>query len=103
MAVFHSFTKGDLSRRRSKQSLNLILNFVKEALPTMHISKSERVDIFNFFKNLHHDYWANQQGELVMVPVMDAAEPTLTILCYTQHLAKMANVIQRSWMGTHGP
>ena len=48
------------------------------------------------FKDLYQPYWGNSQGELPMVPAMDAAELTLTILQYTKHLADIAAGAQKS-------
>lgn len=96
MSVFHSSTKGNLSRRRRKQPANLLLDVVGEAVPTVNLSKSKRVDIVDLFKDLYHKYWANQQGDLVMVSAMNAAELTLTTLSYTQKLATMTKTAQKT-------
>lgn len=62
----------------------------------MHLSKSKRADIIDFFNDLYHNYCANQKGELVMVPIMDTVELILTVLSYTQHLTKMSKTSQKT-------
>lgn len=83
-------------KRYRKQPSNLLLDVMNESVPFVHLSKLERVDIFKSFKDLYHEYWENQQRYLVMVPAMDAAESTLTILSYTQHLANIATAAQKT-------
>lgn len=62
----------------------------------MHLSKAKRTDIVDSFKDLYHDYWANQQGDLVMVPAIDTAELMINIFSYTHHLATMAKAVQKT-------
>lgn len=85
-----------LTRCRCKQPVNLILDVVKEAVPTVHIAKSERAYIIDLFKKVYYDYWTNQQGNLVMVPAMNATELTLTILSCAQHVATMTKAAQKT-------
>lgn len=90
MVVYCLGTKSYLECHRRKQPANLLQYVIKESVPATHISKTEHTDIVNSSKDLYQAYWANSQGELPVVPAMDAAKLTLTILNYTQHLAGIA-------------
>lgn len=66
--VFCSGINGGLDRRRQKQPVNLLLDFIEEANPTMHFIKPERVDIIDLFKEVYHAAGFFRQGDLVMFP-----------------------------------
>lgn len=53
MVAYCSGTKGDLERRRRKQPANLLHDVIKESVPHAHISKAERADIVDSFKDLY--------------------------------------------------
>lgn len=59
MVVYRSGTKGDLERRCRKQPANLLPDVIKEVVPHAHISKAERANIVDSFKDLYQSYWAN--------------------------------------------
>lgn len=69
---------------------------IEESLPHAHIPKNKRTDIVDYFKELYQAYWANIQGELTVSLAMDAANLTLTILHYIQHLAGIAAKAQKT-------
>lgn len=97
MTVFYLGKKGDLDRRRCQQPTNLLLKVIKKEVPNIHITKPERTNIIDFFKDLYIKYWANQKGKLVMNPDMDAAKLTLTILIYVQHLKTLTKISQKTY------
>lgn len=63
----------------------------------VHILKSEHADIDKFFKDLYYNYWANQQGDLFMVPAIDTVNLTLTILSNIQYLFTMDKAAQKTY------
>lgn len=96
MDVFFSGTKGNLDRRRCLQPTKLLLDVIKEAFLTFHITKPGTENIIESFRDVYHEYWANQKGELMMPPAMDAAGLTLNILSYAQHLATIIKTVQKT-------
>lgn len=72
------------------------MDFIEEAVPTVHILKSYCRDIIKLFKDFYFNYWANTQGDLTIVPVTDAVKITHTILSYVQNVATMAKAAQEA-------
>lgn len=56
MTVLISETKGDLDCHHCKQPSNLLLDVMKESLPSVHLSKAECANIVNSFKELYQEY-----------------------------------------------
>lgn len=54
MTILRSGTKGDLNRRHCQHPANLLLNVIKEAVPTVHITKPEQADMIDSFKDVYH-------------------------------------------------
>lgn len=72
------------------------MNVIKESVPDVHITKAERWNIVGSFKDIYHKYWTNTKEDLVTFPAMNAFGLTLIIFHYTQHLATMTKVAQKT-------